>query len=176
MGELIHSWMPRGWCRKQELESLIGHLHHATKVVWPGRAFLHQFIDLLCCFCNKDHPVWINQEFRLDLQWWQQFLQSATKLLRQLPTEHTGNDTFIVCKENLSKRYVFSLPHPNQCCTAVDKARRKQQKHNIVPGVRGRGAICAPSLKSTLKDKSVSTILMPIVCMKKLCIKCNDDF
>ena len=29
--ELIHSWMPRHWCRKQELESLIGHLHHAGR-------------------------------------------------------------------------------------------------------------------------------------------------
>ena len=74
--ELIHSWMPRRWCRKRELESLIGHLHHAAKVVWPGRAFLRRFIDLLCCFHNKDHPVRINQEFRLDLQWWQQFLAS----------------------------------------------------------------------------------------------------
>ena len=74
--ELIHSWMPRRWCRKRELESLIGHLHHAAKVVWPGRAFLRRFIDLLCCFRHKDHPVRINQEFRLDLQWWQQFLAS----------------------------------------------------------------------------------------------------
>ena len=61
--ELIHSWMPRRWCRKQELESLIGHLHHAAKVVWPGRAFLRRFIDLLCCFRIKDHPVRINREF-----------------------------------------------------------------------------------------------------------------
>ena len=65
--ELIHS---HHWCRKRELESLNGHLHHAAKVVWPGRAFLRQFIDLLCCFCNNDHPVRINQEFCLDLQWW----------------------------------------------------------------------------------------------------------
>ena len=74
--ELIHSWMPRRWCRKRELESLIGHLHHAAKVVWPGRAFLRRFIDLLCCFRNNNHPVRINQEFCLDLQWWQQFLAS----------------------------------------------------------------------------------------------------
>ena len=74
--ELIPSWIPRRWCKKRELESLIGHLHHTAKVVWPGRAFLRRIIDLLCCFCNKDHPVRINQEFRLDLQWWQQFLYS----------------------------------------------------------------------------------------------------
>ena len=74
--DLIHSWMPCRWCRKWELESLIGHLHHAAKVVWPGRAFLRRFIDLLCCFRNKGHPVRINQKFCHDLQWWQQFLSS----------------------------------------------------------------------------------------------------
>ena len=52
------------------------YLHHAAKVVWPGRAFLRRFIDLLCCFRNKDHPFRINQEFRPDLQRWQQFLAS----------------------------------------------------------------------------------------------------
>ena len=54
--ELLHSWMPRRWCRKRELESLIGHLHHAAKVVWRGGggggAFLRRLIDLLCCFHN----------------------------------------------------------------------------------------------------------------------------
>ena len=68
--ELIHSWLSNGWCRKQELESLIGHLHHAAKVVWPGRAFLRQFINLLCCFRNKNHPVEINQEVCLLPQTW----------------------------------------------------------------------------------------------------------
>ena len=45
--ELIHSWMPRRWWRKRELGSLIGHLHHAAKVVWPGTAFLRRFIAVL---------------------------------------------------------------------------------------------------------------------------------
>ena len=36
------------------------------------------------------------------------------------------------------------------------------KKRYICPGGAGEGAICAPSLKSTLKDKSVSTILTPI--------------
>ena len=34
--DLIRSWLPCKWCFRQELESLIGHLHHAAKVVWPG--------------------------------------------------------------------------------------------------------------------------------------------
>ena len=74
--QLIDTWTQRKWCKKQELESLIGHLHHAAKVVWPGRTFLRRLIDLLCCFRSRDHPIRINQEFRQDLLWWQRFLSS----------------------------------------------------------------------------------------------------
>ena len=64
---LIRSWLPCKWCFRQELESLIGHLHHAAKIVWPGRTFLRRMIDLLCCFRTKDHPIRLNQEFHHDL-------------------------------------------------------------------------------------------------------------
>ena len=74
--ELIQSWRDCRRCTRHELESLIGHLHHAAKVVWPGRTFLHRVINLLQCFCNQDHPIHLNSEFRLDLQWWLQFLSS----------------------------------------------------------------------------------------------------
>ena len=61
--DLIRSWLCRKWCFRRELESLIGHLHHAAKVVWPGQTFLHRMIDLLqvCCFQTKDHPIRLNQ-------------------------------------------------------------------------------------------------------------------
>ena len=72
---LIGSWLPRKWCNRYELESLIGHLHHAAKVVWPGRTFLRRMIDLLCCFRRRDHPIRLNREFHLDLLWWHQFLE-----------------------------------------------------------------------------------------------------
>ena len=31
-------------------------------------------IDLMCCFRTKDHPIWLNKEFHLDLQWWAHLL------------------------------------------------------------------------------------------------------
>ncbi len=72
--DLIRSWLPRKYYNRCELESLIGHLHHAAKVVWPGRTFLRRMIDLLCCFRKRDHPIRLNKEFHLDLRWWHQFL------------------------------------------------------------------------------------------------------
>ena len=74
--ELIQSWWSRRWCTRRQLESLIGHLHHAAKVVWPGRTFLRRMIDLLCCFRTRDHPIRLNLEFQLEVQWWHEFLAS----------------------------------------------------------------------------------------------------
>ena len=74
--ELIQSWQTRRSCKRCQLESLIGHLHHAAKVVWPGRTFLRRMLDLLCCFHTRDHTIRLSSDFRLDLQWWHDFLTS----------------------------------------------------------------------------------------------------
>ena len=74
--ELIQSWRNRRWCTRRQLESLIGHLHHAAKVVWPGRTFLRRMIDLLCCFRSREHPIRLSVEFHKDIQWWSDFLTS----------------------------------------------------------------------------------------------------
>ena len=71
---LILSRLPRNWYFRRTLESLIGNLHHAAKVVWPGRTFLRRMVDLLSCFRKKGHPIWLNKEFHLDLQWWDHLL------------------------------------------------------------------------------------------------------
>lgn len=68
--DMVHSWLPRKWCTRPDLEGLISHLHHAAKVVWPHQTFLCWMIDLLCCFWTKYHPIWLNREFHIDLQWW----------------------------------------------------------------------------------------------------------
>ena len=74
--ELIQPWRTRRWCNRRQLESLIGHLHHAAKVVWPRRTFWRHMLDLLCCSLTCDHPICLSSEFRLDLQWWNAFLTS----------------------------------------------------------------------------------------------------
>ncbi|KXJ26736.1 hypothetical protein AC249_AIPGENE9228 [Exaiptasia diaphana] len=73
---LLDSWADRHWCRRHDLESLIGHLHHAAKVIWPGRAFIRRMINTLSCFRNSSHPIRLNNEFHLDLCWWRQCLES----------------------------------------------------------------------------------------------------
>ena len=67
---LLHRWSSYRWCTKRQLQSLIGHLHHAAKVVWPGRAFICRMINLLHNFRRDDHPIRLSAEFKKDLRWW----------------------------------------------------------------------------------------------------------
>ena len=73
---LLHQWSSNRWCSKRQLQSLIGHLHHAAKVVWPGRGFIRRMIYLLRHFRREDHPIRISAEFKKDLRWWLQYLAS----------------------------------------------------------------------------------------------------
>ena len=73
---LLGTWSGKRFCRRRELESLIGHLHHACKIAPQGRTFLRRMINLLCTFRRDDHPIRLNQEFHRDLTWWQELFRS----------------------------------------------------------------------------------------------------
>ena len=64
---LLVSWSLKRHCTWKELESLIGNLQHACKVVSLGRTFLRRMINLLSAFRRDDHPIRPNREFHLDL-------------------------------------------------------------------------------------------------------------
>ena len=74
---LLREWGIRKACSRRELESLIGLLNHACKVVRSGRSFLRRMIDLLHavhCPLHARTPIRLNAGFRADLAWWQEFL------------------------------------------------------------------------------------------------------
>ena len=71
---LAAEWRGRRSCKKRELESLIGHLFHACKVVRPGRRFLRGMIQLLAIAKKPFRYVRLNEAFQGDLEWWHAFL------------------------------------------------------------------------------------------------------
>ena len=71
---LLQEWGDRRACSRKELESLIGLLNHACKVVRSGRAFLRRMIDLLYAVHSQITVIRLNVGFRSDLAWWQEFL------------------------------------------------------------------------------------------------------
>jgi len=58
------------------LESLVGTLQHATKVIHPGRSFMWKAINMLKWARRPNHYIWLNQQFNADLQWWRAFAES----------------------------------------------------------------------------------------------------
>ena len=74
--ELLATWQSRRTCRKKELESLVGKLAHACKVVRPGKTFLRRMFEVVSGVHQPHHHVRLNAEFRSDLTWWATFLES----------------------------------------------------------------------------------------------------
>ena len=85
----LQSWSQRKWCRRRELESLIGLLHHAARVVRPGRSFLHRLISLLCGERLNDHFIRLIKEAFADVYWWLTFM----KLWNGISIFSTGGPT-----------------------------------------------------------------------------------
>ena len=72
---LLEDWGDRKACGRRELESLVGVLNHACKVVRSGRTFLRRMLDLLKGNRHplRPHPIRLNRSFRSDLTWWRLF-------------------------------------------------------------------------------------------------------
>ena len=76
---MLREWGDRKACTRRELESLVGSLNHACKVVKPGRSFLRRMLDLLRwsnagSAPRPHHHIRLNRAFRSDLQWWKTFV------------------------------------------------------------------------------------------------------
>jgi hypothetical protein len=74
--DFIALWSDKRVCRRKELESLLGHLYHAAKVVYPGRPFLRRLTNLLQSPRHNSIFLRLNSEARQDIRWWSQFLET----------------------------------------------------------------------------------------------------
>ena len=74
---LLREWSTRKSCQRKQLESLIGLLTHACKVVRPGRSFLRRLLDLLHATGSRpdgNSTIRLNRECRADVAWWEEFV------------------------------------------------------------------------------------------------------
>ena len=58
-----------------ELEKLAGILAHACKVVHGGRTFSRRVYDLITSVGKDSFKIRLNEDFRLDLNWWLKFVE-----------------------------------------------------------------------------------------------------
>ena len=73
---LVSAWQSKTNCRLRDLQSLIGSLHFACKVVAPGRPFLRCMISLTRRLSNPCAFIHVRKEFCKDLDMWAHFLAS----------------------------------------------------------------------------------------------------
>ena len=71
--DLSH-WRTRKSATLQEIQSLIGTLNFACKVIPPGRPFLQRIIHLTRKVNKPYHHIKLNAGFREDIRMWQTFL------------------------------------------------------------------------------------------------------
>lgn len=71
--DLLRTWEAKKSCTRRELESLLGILQHACKVIRPGRAFMRQALSLLSIAKRRHHHIRLNAGFRSDMFWWKAF-------------------------------------------------------------------------------------------------------
>ena len=60
---------------RRALQSLTGLLQHTTKVIQPGRPFLHHLYALQNVGSLLTHHIHLNQAARADITWWSLFVE-----------------------------------------------------------------------------------------------------
>ncbi|XP_077977132.1 uncharacterized protein LOC144432735 [Glandiceps talaboti] len=71
---LIDNFLSRKSVKLVELQSLIGTLNFACRVIVPGRPFLRRLIDLTVGIKAKHHHIKLSQETKADLNTWKHFI------------------------------------------------------------------------------------------------------
>ena len=59
---------------KRDLQSLVGKLNFAARVIFGGRTFLRRIIDAMNKLSRPHHHSRLNFQLRADLSWWAEFL------------------------------------------------------------------------------------------------------
>ena len=83
---LLESWGDKKTCTRRELQSLVGLLNHACKVVKPGRSFLRRMIALV--HQGNHSIIRLNRDFRADLAWWREFVSQWNGVSFLHPPDH----------------------------------------------------------------------------------------
>ena len=72
---MISNWLSRHSASKRELQSLLGHLYAASKVVVSGHTFVRRIVDQLKALPNPNATLVLSNDFFADLRWWQSYLE-----------------------------------------------------------------------------------------------------
>ena len=91
--EKVKAMMNRKKTSLKDLQSLLGTLNFACRVVVPGRAFLRRLFDLTKGVVRKQHWIRLTKEARRDLRAWSVFLDSFNGRTLCLPKQWDSSNS-----------------------------------------------------------------------------------
>ena len=94
-----------------ELQSLLGTLNFACRVVVPGRAFLRRLFDLTKGLQKKHHKIRLTREARADLRAWSSFLDNFNGRVMCLPEAWESSKVLKLFSDASGKAYAAVLGH-----------------------------------------------------------------
>ncbi len=111
---LVTEWLGYKSALRSDLESLVGKLAHAARVVPPGKTFLRRMFGLLSRAREPFHHVRLNKEFQSDLRWWSMFLEqwNGVSLLREYGPIRASHHCFRRIRQLWVWRTLASLVAP----------------------------------------------------------------
>ena len=74
LSEELAKWSFKKHAKLVEIQSLVGSLAFACKVIPPVRVFLQRIINLMCGLKKQHHRIKLTRAFFADLEMWKQFL------------------------------------------------------------------------------------------------------
>ena len=82
---LLTYWASKQTCHPHDIQSLIGTLQFACRVISPGRPFMQRIINLTWGISSPKKKLTLTLEFRKDILMWQFFLQQWNGVSLFLP-------------------------------------------------------------------------------------------
>ena len=79
---------------KRDLQSLVGKLNFAARVVFGGRTFLRRIIDVMNTLKRPHHHTRPTAKLRADLSWWAEFLSVFNGVSFFVNSEPVGSEEF----------------------------------------------------------------------------------
>lgn len=89
---ITDTWLSKTSASKRELQSLLGHLHHAATVVKPGRSFTHNLIETLKRLNRGSQKVRLDAACRADITCFLADWNGIAFLATSSPSFHVVSD------------------------------------------------------------------------------------
>lgn len=70
----VRGWIGRKSCKQKELESLVGHLCHTSRIIKPWKTFMCSLFEVLSGSCWSYHHICLSSAIRLNILWWNSFI------------------------------------------------------------------------------------------------------